>query len=175
MSHILIAIVSFIDGFMEKVGRLVSWSALALMLVVCGDVLLRYLFSLSYVASRELEWHLFALLFLLGAGYTLKHDKHVRVDVFYQGFPPRLKAAINVAGCLLLLFPGCFLVIKTSLPSVIQAWQIGEGSPDPGGIPARYLIKAVLPLGFALIAVQGFSFFCRSLLGCAGIRLRDKG
>lgn len=159
---------------MEGVGRMVSWLALFLVLVVCADVFCRYCFNLSFVASRELEWHLFAMLFLLGAGYTLKHDQHVRVDLFYQKFSPRFRGLINVLGCLLFLFPGCFLLLKTSLPVVMQAWQIREGSPDPGGIPGRYLIKAMLPLGVFLLTIQGLSFLGRNLLASAGIRFPEK-
>jgi len=163
--------IRLIDGTMERVGRFVSWLSLLLVVAVCCDVFFRYCFDLSYVISRELEWHLFALLFLLGAAYTLKHDQHVRVDLFYQKMPPRLRGFVNVAGCFVFLFPGCFLIIKTAIPFVVQAWQIREGSPDPGGLPARYLIKAALPLGFMLMSLQGLSFLGRNLLACAGIKL----
>jgi len=149
---------------MDRLGALVSWCSLALVVVVCIDVGLRYCFDTSHVATRELEWHLFAVLFLLGAGYTLKHDAHVRVDVIYQRLGPRMRAFINVAGCLVFLFPGCYLVIKTAVPFVQQAWEIREGSPDPGGIPARYLLKGVLPAAFSLLVLQGTAFFLKNCL-----------
>ncbi len=172
MKAFLVTCIQWIDGWMERVGRAVSWCTLALVLVVCADVGLRYLFNISHVATRELEWHLFAVLFLLGAGYTLKHDAHVRVDVFYQRLSPRMQALVNVVGCLVFLLPGCWLVIKTAWPFAQQAWEIREGSPDPGGIPARYLLKACLPAAFLLLAVQGISFFCRNLLVLTG---REEG
>jgi len=112
MQRWILGWIALVDGFMERLGRTVSWCSLALVLVVCVDVGLRYLFAVSFVATRELEWHLFALLFLLGAGYTLKHDGHVRVDVFYQRLGPRARAAVNVVGCLLFLFPGSSILFQ---------------------------------------------------------------
>ncbi|HHK60368.1 MAG TPA: TRAP transporter small permease subunit [Desulfobacterales bacterium] len=169
MRRAILAWIAWVDGLTERLGRLVSWCAFLLVILVCLDVGLRYLFALSFVAFRELEWHLFALLFLLGAASTLKRDGHVRVDVLYQRLGPRSRAAINVAGCLLFLFPGCYLVIATALPFVQQAWAIREGSPDPGGLPARYLLKGVIPAAFGLLALQGVAFFLRNLCVLFGV------
>ena len=144
-------------------GRAVSWASLALVLLVTFDVALRYLLGVSFVADEELEWHLFSIMFLLGAAHTLKKGGHVRVDVLYQRLPRRGRAAVDLAGSLLFLFPGCFLVIKTSLPFVKASWMMHEGSPDPGGLPARYLLKAAIPVGFGLVALQGIPFFLRAL------------
>jgi len=144
-----------VDALNERVGRTVAWLSLAMVVLVTADVLLRYACNKSFVATQELEWHLFSAIFLLGAGYTLRHGSHVRVDVVYQRLTRRTKAIVNLIGCLFFLFPGCYLVIKTSLPFVHASWAMGEGSPDPGGLPARYLLKLLIPAGFGLLALQG--------------------
>ncbi|EMG36703.1 TRAP-type mannitol/chloroaromatic compound transport system, small permease component [Desulfocurvibacter africanus PCS] len=161
-------VISIIDGFTERLGKIVMWLSLVLVLLVCADVAMRYLFSLSFTALRELEWYAYSLLFLLGAAYTLRHDAHVRVDVIYQYLSPRSRAAVNVAGCLLFLFPGCWLVIDTSMPFVEYSLQISESSSDPGGMPLLWPIKAAIPVGFALLALQGIAFLLRNALVLAG-------
>ncbi len=154
-----------IEILSEWSGRAVAWLMLLMVLVISYDVAMRYLFQSGSVALQELEWHLFALIFLLGAAYTLKHDSHVRVDVFYQSrrLGPRGRAWVDLMGCLLFLIPFCLLVINASLPFVENAYQLGEGSPDPGGLPHRYLLKAAIPLGFALLLLQGIAKFARDL------------
>ncbi len=146
-----------IERLSEVVGRCVSWVNPVLVLLITLNVVLRYFFDFSSAWMKELEWHFFSLLFLLGASYTLKHDEHVRVDIFYQRFGPRAKAFINLAGTLVFLLPGCYLVIWASYPFVEMAWKFKESSPDPGGLGMRYLLKSVLPLSFLLIIIQGFS------------------
>ena len=153
-----------IDAVTQRIGTFASWLTLALVLLVAADVGLRYVFNLSFVAVREVEWHLYALIFLLGAAYTLKHDAHVRVDVICQYFGPRTRALVNVLGTVLFLLPGCWLLIKTSINFVQYAYMIGETSPDPGGLPLRWLIKAAIPFGFGLVALQGVAFLIRNLL-----------
>lgn len=150
------------------VGRGISWVTLLMVVVVTTDVIMRYLFKITYVFVQELEWHLFGVLFLVGAGYTLLYDAHVRVDVFYQRFSPKTKAWIDLLGCLLFLFPGCYLIIATSMNFVANSWTTGEGSPDPGGLPARYVLKAMIPLGFTLVAIQGIPMALRSLMVLLG-------
>ncbi|MBF0447781.1 MAG: TRAP transporter small permease subunit [Magnetococcales bacterium] len=152
-----------IDRFSEGVGRGVSWISVVLVLVVFSDVVMRYLFNHSTVFIQELEWHLFSVLFLLGAGYTLHHDQHVRVDLLYQRLTPIRKAWVNLLGVFFFLLPGCFLIVYVSLPWVMTAYEIGEISPDPGGIPFRFLIKSVVPLGFVLLMLQGVSLAIHSL------------
>lgn len=156
---------SVIDRLNEWVGRFTAWLVVALVLLVCYDVAMRYLFQAGSVALQELEWHLFALIFLLGAAYTLKHDEHVRVDVFYQAtwMTPRRRAAVNLFGCLFLLLPFCALMVISSIPFVAQSYGWGEGSPDPGGLPYRWLLKAMIPTGFVLLALQGLALAIYSL------------
>ncbi len=162
----LARIAAAIDALNEWIGRAVSWLVLAMALIIGYDVAMRYLFQSGSVALQELEWHLFALIFLLGAAYTLKHDAHVRVDMFYRSrfVSPRGRAWIDFAGCLLFLMPFCLMVIAGSLPFVENAYRLGEGSPDPGGLPHRYLLKAAIPVGFALLLLQGLALAIRSVL-----------
>jgi TRAP-type mannitol/chloroaromatic compound transport system permease small subunit len=132
-------------------------------LITVGDVIMRYIFHTGAVFIQELEWHLFGILFLLAAGFTLLRDGHVRVDIFYARLSRRGKAWVDLLGVLLLLLPVCALVIWSSQKFVANSWAFREGSPDPGGLPARYLIKAVIPLGFMLVALQGVSEAIKNL------------
>ncbi len=166
-------IVGIIDRINQTVGHAVSWLSFLMVCVVTFDVIMRYLFRTSFVFIQELEWHIFGVLFLIGAGYTLLHDDHVRVDVFYQRLTPRNKAWIDLLGVLLFLLPGCYLVIATSWPYVLNSWAIREGSPDPGGIPARYLLKAMIPLGFGLVFLQGVSMGIKNLMLLLGFSIKS--
>ncbi len=143
-----------IDAFVDLAGRFTAWSSLALALVMAGNVLLRYVFHTGSVWSQELEWHLMAPISLLGMSYALRHGEHVRVDVLFAGLSPRAKNFVELVSSLLLIAIS-LVVIRLAIPYVMQSWWIGEGSANPGGIPARYILKALIPLGFALMAVQG--------------------
>ncbi len=167
-------IIECIDSVNEFVGKAVSWLTFLLVIFVTIDVIMRYGFNISFVALEELHWHLYALIFLLGAGYTLKQNGHVRVDVIYQRLPRRARALINVLGTLFFLFPGCYLVIKTSIPFVKASWMMHEGSPDPGGLPARYLLKAVIPISFAFLALQGVSMLLTNICVLFGLDTKRK-
>lgn len=158
------------DSLNEKLGVFVSWITTLLVLVVCYDVFTRYFLKESSVAVQELEWHLFAVIFLIGAGYTLKYDRHVRVDVLYMKFKPKMKAWVNFLGSLVFLIPFCLLGIWSSKNFVMNSFRVGEGSPDPGGLPARYILKAVIPVGFLLLLIQGLALTFRSLIE---IRAKD--
>jgi TRAP-type mannitol/chloroaromatic compound transport system permease small subunit len=160
---------SWIDTANEWVGRGVAWVTLGLVLVVFIDVVMRYLFKTSFVFTQELEWHLFAFIFLIGAGYTLLHDGHVRVDIIYQRLGYKGRAWINLIGVIFFLLPGCILVILTSWNFVYNSWSVMEGSPDPGGIPFRYLIKGTIPVGFFLLCLQGVSLGLHSLFQILGM------
>lgn len=152
-----------IDALNERVGRGVAWLSSFLVVIVVLDVFSRYLLNDTAAWVMELEWHLFALLFLLGAGYTFRHDKHVRVDLFYTHFSPRDRALTNLIGGLVLLLPWLGVLVYTSAGYAYQSWLMGEGSPDPGGLPARYLIKSAIPLGLGLLFLQGLSDCIKNL------------
>ncbi len=165
----LILLCRWIDMLNTWVGRLVSWVTALVVLVVFVDVVMRYAFKISFVFTQELEWHLFAFIFLMGAGYTLQRDGHVRVDIFYQRMSTRQKAWVNLLGVIFFLLPGCYLVISTSLGFVQSSFAVLEGSPDPGGIPYRFILKGCIPAGFILIALQGVSLGFKSLLTILGV------
>lgn len=157
-----------VDWINERVGRGVAWVTTGLVLVVFVDVVMRYLFNTSYVFTQELEWHLFAFIFLIGAGYTLLHDGHVRVDIIYQRLGPKGRAWINLIGVFGFMLPGCLMVIITSWKFTHNAWAVLEGSPDPGGIPYRFLVKGLITAGFVLLSLQGLSLGLHSFLKLVG-------
>jgi TRAP-type mannitol/chloroaromatic compound transport system permease small subunit len=158
-----------IDRSNEAVGRMVSWVSLLLVLVVFVDVVMRYLFKTSFVFTQELEWHLFAFIFLIGAGYTLLHDGHVRVDIIYQRLGVKGQAWINFLGVIFFLIPGCYLVISTSWHFVSNSFSMLEGSPDPGGIPYRFIVKGTMTVGYVLLLLQGLSMGVHALLQILGV------
>jgi TRAP-type mannitol/chloroaromatic compound transport system permease small subunit len=159
-------IVNLIESFSEWSGRVISWLVLAMVLVIGYDVVMRYLFSTGSVALQELEWHLFALLFLLGAAYTFKHNGHVRVDIFYNSrhMNKHHRAWVDLLGGLFFLTPFCLLIIISSIPFITNSFVIAEGSPDPGGLPWRFLLKSAIPLGFSLLLLQGIAHMLRSIV-----------
>ena len=163
----------WIDGVNEQVGRLVAWVTLGLVVVIFIDVAMRYLINTSYVFTQELEWHLFAFIFLIGAGYTLLHDGHVRVDIFYQRLGFKGRAWVNLLGVLLFLIPGCSMVMITSWKFMLNSFLILEGSPDPGGIPLRFIVKGFIPVGFFLLIIQGVSLGIHSWLQIWGIETEE--
>lgn len=152
-----------IDKITDKTGKYISWLTTILVLLVCYDVAARYIFKFSSVAVQELEWHIFAAIFLLGASYTLKTNQHVRVDLVYSRLTPKKQAFIDLAGTLVFLIPFCIIIIISSENFVINSFIMGESSPDPGGLPARYIIKAILPISFFLLLIQGFSLLINSI------------
>ena len=167
--NFLIQISKWIDTLNEYVGRGVAWVTALLVVIIFVDVIMRYTFNTSFVFVQELEWHLFGFIFLIGAGYTLLHDGHVRVDIIYQRLGSRGRAWVNFIGVLIFLIPGCWMVISTSWKFVMNSFALLEGSPDPGGIPLRFIIKGCIPVGFVLLLLQGISLGIHSLLQLIGL------
>jgi len=157
-----------LDLIAELTGRLVSWLTLAMVIVTFTVVVLRYAFSSGSIALQESVTYLHAAVFMLCAAYTLKHDAHVRVDIFYQRWTPRTRAWIDLLGTLLLLMPVCLFIIKVSLDYVSVSWSIREGSREAGGLDGVYLLKTAIPLMAALLLLQGCSQAIHSLLTLAG-------
>jgi TRAP-type mannitol/chloroaromatic compound transport system permease small subunit len=157
-----------IDRINAGVGRATRVLTLLMVLVTTYDVVMRYVFHQSFVFVQELEWHLFAVLFLLAAGYAHLKNDHVRVDIFYARMPRRAQALIDVVGSLLFLFPSCFLIVYTSIPFIRASLAVLEGSPDPGGLPGRFLLKMAIPLGFSLLALQGLSELVKNVATLRG-------
>jgi TRAP-type mannitol/chloroaromatic compound transport system permease small subunit len=149
--------VRLVDQLNDWVGKGVAWLAAAMVALTVYDVGARYLLKAGSVALQELEWHLFAVNFLIAVGWVLKEGGHVRVDLIFIRMSPRLQQIVDLVGSILLCIPFCVLVIWTSIPFVESSMSMGEGSPDPGGLPARYVLKAMLPLGFGLVLLQAVS------------------
>ncbi|MDJ0877118.1 MAG: TRAP transporter small permease subunit [Halieaceae bacterium] len=157
-----------VDHFTEQSGRWLAWLCLALALSVCLVVLLRYGLGTGSIALQESSTYLHALVFMLGAAYTLKHDGHVRVDIFYRRFSTRGKAWVNSVGCILFLLPFSVFVFAMSWPFVAEAWRILEGSPDPGGIHGVFLLKSLIPLMAVSLMLQGLAELARNALVLVG-------
>jgi TRAP-type mannitol/chloroaromatic compound transport system permease small subunit len=152
-----------LEAVVELCGRLAAWVCVALVLVVAGNVFARYFFRTGTIWLQELEWHLIAPIALLGMAYALKHGEQVRVDVFFDRMPRLGQRVVEiVTGLLTLAF--ALVMLHLSLPFVMQAWSTGEGSPNPGGIPFRFVLKGFMPLGFALLAIQGFAHTVKHLI-----------
>ena len=138
-----------LEKVFDKFSNVMGWIAgvlnLLMLLNVFYDAIMRYFFSTGSIALQEMEWHLFAIVFLFGIAYALKEDGHVRVDVLYDNFSPRWKAIVNIGGTLLLILPLSVLVIEGSVWYVHEAFSSGEVSGDPGGLTHRWLIKLVIP------------------------------
>ena len=152
-----------IDRFIDLVGRIMAWSSFALAVVMAGNVMLRYVFHTGSVWSQELEWHLMSPICLFGMSYALRHGEHVRVDVLYASFSEQNKQLVQMISALLLMAI-CLIIIWLSSSYVVFFWIIGEGSANPGGIPARYLLKSLIPIGFALLLVQSVAELIHSYL-----------
>lgn len=153
----------YLDFIVEHAGRLASWTGFALVCVMAFNVLLRYLFQTGSVAMQELEWHLMAPVSLLCIAYAIKHEGHVRVDILYSRFSPRVKQVLDVLACLAAV-AFSVIIIKLSIGYVMQSYNIGEKSPDPGGLPYRFILKSMIPLGFLLLLVQSLAATLRSLI-----------
>ena len=158
------SLVKGIDHFTEKTGRTVAWLNLLLMLVVCTVVLLRYLFNQGSIALQESATWIHTVIFLSACAWTLKHNGHVRVDIFYRRFSPRRQALVNALGSLFLLLPVCVLIGVMSWEYVSQSWAIRETSQEAGGLPALYLLKSLILVLTVTLILQGVAEALRNLL-----------
>lgn len=166
--HLLRLLVSGIDWINEWVGRGTAWLMLALVLVAFTVVVLRYVFALGWVWMQESFVWLHGTVFMLGAGYTLLHNGHVRVDIFYRSASQRFKAWVDIFGTLFLLTPMTLVVLYYSEGFVMRSWGRLEGSSEAGGLPGLFLLKTILPIFCILIFLQGLSLLCRSILVLCG-------
>ncbi|WP_022949213.1 TRAP transporter small permease subunit [Methylohalobius crimeensis] len=161
---IIAGFVRTVDGLNEWLGRAVAWLALGMVMVTFLVVILRYGFDLGWIALQESVVYMHAVLFLLGAGYTLKHDAHVRVDILYQRMGAKGRAWVDFLGAWLLLVPVCVFIFWSAWDYVAASWAIREASREAGGLPAVFLLKSVI-LGFAAIfLLQGVAQSGRALL-----------
>ncbi len=158
-----------IDGalrsFSEWTGRLVAWLTLPMVIVTMVIVVLRYLFDLGWIWMQESVVWMHAAVFMLAAAYTLKHDEHVRVDIFYREMSEARKAWVNLVGTVLFLLPVCVFLIWTSIDYVQVSWSIREGSREAGGLPYPFvpLLKSLIPVTALLLALQGVADAIRGI------------
>ena len=152
-----------LDVFIDRIGRITGWCSFAIVVVMAYNVLLRYFFRTGSVAMQELEWHLMAPICMLGLSYAILKDGHVRVDILFGRFLPRLQRLIEFVSTVLVVIVIAIL-LKLSIPYVMQSYNIGEKSPDPGGLTHRWIVKAMLPAGFALLLVQSVAAMLRALI-----------
>lgn len=156
MMKVLLTISHAIDALNERVGRTVLWLVLAMALVSAANALARYLFNLSSNAWLELQWYMFATLFLLCAGYTLRHDEHIRIDVVSSHLSRRTQTWIDIFGTICFLLPMTTFITWLSWPIFVNAWVSGEMSSNAGGL-IRWPARLLVPVGFALLSLQGVS------------------
>jgi len=150
-----------IDDALETLGRWTSGIWLILLAVIVINVLMRYVFSEGRIELEELQWHLYSIGFLLGLSYAYQADTHIRVDVLHERMKPATQAWVELYGILLFLLPFIALVLIYGVPFVMSSFALSEISPSPGGLPLRWLIKAFLPIGFALLLLATLSRLMR--------------
>ena len=167
--------IKLIDGLNEKIGIFVAWLTTLLVLNVFYDTVMRYAFNKGSIGMQEMEWHLFSAIFLIGAAYTLKHNGHVRVDIIYTKLSVRGKAWIDLIGTFAFLIPFCLIVIYATKGFILNSWAVREMSPDPGGLPARYILKSLIPFGFSLLMLQGIAEAFKSVLIIKGLKTGQEG
>lgn len=158
------AAIDLLDRLADGIGRAAAWLSLLLVLVTCGIVVARYVFSSGSAAAQDSLNYINALLFMLCAAWTLRHDGHVRVDLFYARASPRTRAWVDLLGGLLLLLPVCLFLIAMSWDYVQASWRVREHSPVPGGLPWVYLLKTLIPLMAGLLILQGVAEILRNAL-----------
>lgn len=151
------------DTISDVTGRSVAWLTLAMMVVTCLIVVLRYGFQYGSIALQESVVYLHALVFMLGAAYTLGKDEHVRVDVFYRTFSQRKKAWVNLIGGIIFLLPVTLYTFYLSMDYVAVSWRVLETSPEPGGLPFIYLLKTLIPVMMISLLLQGIADIIKNL------------
>jgi len=151
-----------IDAFVDAIGRVFAWACIAQVALVGTNVILRYLFRIGPMELQELEWHLISPIALIGMSYALRHNDHVRVDIFYDKFRVETQNLVDMLAALALIVIS-ILIIDFSIGFVGQAYFIDEGSPDPGGLPHRWLLRSFIPIGFAILTMQSVSNLLKTL------------
>ncbi|XOB62261.1 TRAP transporter small permease subunit [Campylobacterota bacterium DY0563] len=159
----ILSISNRLDAFIERTGQISSWLIFILVLMVSGDVLFRYFFHISSIAEQELQWHILAAIAMFGSAFTFQQGEHVRVDLFYHHYSEKVKLYMDVLIPLLIIIPFSLFIIYLSSEYVMQSYHTGEVSPDPGGLPYRYLVKSLIPIGFTLILIQGLAVLLKAV------------
>ena len=175
MNPTLQRLVRTCDAINGGIGRSVAWFAIGMVLVQFIVVVMRYVFGVGFIFLQESISYLHGFMYLLGAGYTLMVNGHVRVDIFYRESRPRTKAWVDLLGTLLLLVPVCTLVIWASWNPVIASWENLEGSTETSGIPAVFVLRTIIPVFALLMIIQGLAVMARSVLVFAGDEMMGHG
>ncbi len=164
------SLIARIEAISEWTGTAISWLTFFMVLVAFVVVVLRYVFDIGWIWMQESVTWMHALVLLVGAAYTLKHDEHVRVDVLYQGMSNDRKAWVNLVGTVVLLLPTALFILYSSWEFVAESWKVKEQSREAGGLPGVYLLKSVIPLMACLLFLQGVALLLRSILTVKGKR-----
>jgi TRAP-type mannitol/chloroaromatic compound transport system permease small subunit len=168
----LLAVCRAIDALNERLGRIADWLVLFACVVSAGNAMVRYAYDTSSNGWLEIQWYMFAVIVMFGAAYTLKRNEHVRVDLIYMQLSMRGQLWLDILGTLVFLLPTCIILAWLSWPFFEQSFAVREGSQNAGGLP-RWPIKLVLPLGFALVALQGMSELIKRILYLRGVPVAE--
>ena len=150
-----------VDPLLIRIGQWTGWLWVVLLAIIVTNVVLRYAFGEGRIEFEEIQWHLYSTGFLLGLGYALQTDAHIRVDVLHERFSPALKAWVEFYGILLFLLPFIALILVFGVPFVAKSYELSEVSNAPGGLPFRWAIKAMLPIGLVLLLLATLSRLSR--------------
>ncbi len=165
----LLKLEQLINGFSDLLGKIAAVLLVLLLFNVFFDVIMRYMFNDVSIGMQELEWHLYATVFLLGVSYALRHDGHVRVDIIYEGLSAKRQGWIDLVGTLVFLLPFTLLVFYYGLDFVAESWDMSEQSGDPGGLPYRWAIKSMIPIAFMSMAISGVGLILHSINKIRGL------
>ncbi len=152
----LLSLSRLIDGMSNLIGRAMMWFLLATTLISASNAIIRKVFNISSNAFLEIQWYLFAAVFMLGSGYAFLKNAHVRIDFISSKFSARGRNIVDVIGIIVFVFPLCYLMVKLSWPVFENAWVSGEMSSNAGGL-VRWPVYGVIPLGFVILAMQAVS------------------
>jgi TRAP-type mannitol/chloroaromatic compound transport system permease small subunit len=164
----LSAICRAIDAANEAVGSLVAWLTVLMVVVQFVVVIMRYGFGMGSIMTQESIVYMYAIVFLAASGFALKHDAHVRIDIFYRDASPRYKAWVDLVGAVVFALPFCVLVWIKSYPMVAISWRVLEGSMNPSGLPYVYVLKGFILVFAALLFLQSVALGLRALMALAG-------
>ena len=165
----------FLDGILDRIGHVTSWIWFVLVLVIIFQVILRYAFNQGSIMLEEVQWHMYAVGFMIALSYGIVHDRHVRIDIVYERFPPLAKAWVDFVGITLLLLPFLIFVFYSAFPFVESSYEANEVSIAPDGVPYRWAIKSFIIIGFGLMILAAFSRWTRALGYIIGWRAEPPG
>ena len=152
-----------LDGFISRTGKLISWLAAVLIVIIILQVILRYVFGRGLVVLEEVQWHLYAIGIMFGFSYDVVHNSNIRLDLLHDRFPRRRKEKVEIFGILFLLMPMIIVILYHSWPFLFDSIRINERSDAPMGLCCRWFIKAFLPVGFIMLGLAAISRLIRAI------------